>query len=253
MPIIERGASFYRQLPLTNRVEEWELITHWRQHPRHVPYAVFVAISDSSPSLDWREVMSWYPPDGTMFFVGSTTEQGPLDIVDVTDPSWQEGTGCCYFRTPSQFQESRISIGLSQDLDWIEVMSRYAVGGATYAVTSAAQQEPESIDACWWSSPLKALAIARDSAQPKPWDLGDDGPWWRWDPRGLLVGERSVWDPGIERSLHVRGKQRSERFQWRIWDPGPFCSVSGEHQLERRLVQALFEDKQLFFPDEVAT
>ena len=46
--------------------------------------------------------------------------------------------------------------------------------------------------------------------------------------------------------------QRSGRFQWRIWDPGTFCSVGGEHQLERRLVQALLEDKQ-FLLDEDAT
>ena len=148
--------------------------------------------------------MSWYPLDDTLFFVGSTTEQVPLDIVDVTNPSWREGTDCCYFRTPSRFQESKISMGLSQGLDRIEVMSQYAVGGAAYAVTGAAQQEPGSIDACWWSSPLRASAVARDSAQPEPWDLGDDGPWWRWDPRGLLVGERSIRDPGVERSLHVR-------------------------------------------------
>ena len=56
--------------------------------------------------------------------------------------------------------------------------------------------------------------------------------------------ERSVWDPDIERSLHIRVMQRTGRFQWRIWDPGTFCSVGGEHQLERRLVQALLEDKK---------
>ena len=93
--------------------------------------------------------MSWYPLDGTVFFVASTVEQGPLDIVDVTDSSWQEGTGCRYFRTPSRFQESRISMGLSQELDWREVMSWYAVGGAAYAVTGTAQQELGSMGACW--------------------------------------------------------------------------------------------------------
>ena len=55
---------------------------------------------------------------------------------------------------------------------------------------------------------------------------------------------RMAWDPGIERSLHIRVIQRTGKIQWRIWDPGTFCSDGGEHQLERRLVQALLEDKQ---------
>ena len=79
-------------------------------------------------------------------------------------------------------------MGLSQELDWREVMSWYVVGGAAYAVTGTAQPEPGSIDACCWSSPLRASAITRDSAHPKPWDLGDDWPWWSWDSGGLLVG-----------------------------------------------------------------
>ena len=66
----------------------------------HVPYVV-VATLDSYSKMDWWEIMSWYPLGGTVFFVGSIAEQGPLDIVDVTDSSWQEGTGCRYFRTPS--------------------------------------------------------------------------------------------------------------------------------------------------------
>ena len=79
--------------------------------------------------------MSWYPLDGTVFFVGSTVEEGPLDITEVIDSSWQGGTGHHFFSTPSRFQESRISMGLSQDLDWREMMSWYAVGGAAYAAT----------------------------------------------------------------------------------------------------------------------
>lgn len=184
--------------------------------------------------------MSWYPLDGTIFFVGSTTEQGPLDIADVTDSSWQGGTGHHSFSTPSRFQQSRISVGLSQDLDWRGVMSWYTVDGTGYTVTGTAQQGS-------LSSPLRASVIARGSAQSEPWDLGDYWPWWRWDSRGLLVGwysERSVWDPGIERSLHNRVMQRIGKIRWRIRDPRTFCSVGGEHQLERRLVQALLEDKQ---------
>ena len=61
--------------------------------------------------------------------------------------------------------------------------------------------------------------------------------------------ERPVWDPGIEISLRIWVMQETERFQW---DPGTFCSIGGEHQLESRLVQALLENKP-FLPDEDAT
>ena len=100
-PIIETGASFYRQRLLADRAKQWELITGLRQHSRRVPYAVVVATLDSSSRMDWREIMSWYPLDGTVFFIGSTTEQGPLDITDVTDSRWQGGTGRHFFSTPS--------------------------------------------------------------------------------------------------------------------------------------------------------
>ena len=91
-------------------------------------------------------------------------------------------------------------------------MSWYAVGGAAYTVRGTTQQELGSIDACWQTSPHGASAIARGNAQSKSWDLGDDWPWWHWDPGGLFVdrySERSVWDPGIERSLHIRVIQRT--------------------------------------------
>ena len=55
-------------------------------------------------------------------------------------------------------------MGLSQDLDWREVMSWYAVGGATYTVSGTTQQESGSIDACWPASLHGASAIARGSA-----------------------------------------------------------------------------------------
>ena len=83
--------------------------------------------------------MSWYPLDGMVFFVGSTVEQGPLDIVDVTDSSRQGDPGHHFFITPSRFQEGRINMGLSQDLDWREVMSWYAIGGADYKVRGTTQ------------------------------------------------------------------------------------------------------------------
>ena len=78
--------------------------------------------------------MSWYPLDGTIFFVGSTTEQGSSDITDDTDSSWQWGTDRHFFNIPSWFQESRINIGFSQGLDWREMMSCYTVGGVAYIV-----------------------------------------------------------------------------------------------------------------------
>ena len=56
--------------------------------------------------------------------------------------------------------------------------------------------------------------------------------------------DRTAWDPGIERSLHIRVMQRTGKIQWCIWDLGTFCSDSGERQLEKRPVQALLEDKQ---------
>ena len=86
--------------------------------------------------------MSWYPLDGTIFFIGSIAKQGPLDIVDDTDSSWKWGTGHHFFNTPSRFQESMISMGLSQDLGWREVMSWYVVGGEAYPVKGTTQQKP---------------------------------------------------------------------------------------------------------------
>jgi len=129
---------------------------------------------------------------------------------------------------------------LTSCLEWREMMSWYTVDGTTYTFIDAEQQQS-------WS-----LVIARGSEQSEPWDLGYYWPQWRWDPGGLLIGwyhERPVWDPGIEISLHIRVMQETERFQW---DPGTFCSIGGEHQLESRLVQALLEDKQ-FLLDEDAT
>ena len=70
-------------------------------------------------------------------------------------------------------------MGLSQGLDWREVMSWYTVRGI-------AQQESGSIDACWLASLHGTSAIPRGSAQLEPWDLGDDWPSWHGDPRGLV-------------------------------------------------------------------
>ena len=83
-------------------------------------------------------------------------------------------------------------------LDWREVMSWYIVYGTSYTVTATSQQGS-------WSS-----VIARGSGQSEPWDLGYYWPCWQWDPGRLMVGwyhERSIWDPGIERSLHIRMMQ----------------------------------------------
>jgi len=122
-------------------------------------------------------------------------------------------------------------------VDRREVMSWFTVDGPAYTVIDAEQQQS-------WS-----LVIARGSEQSEPWDLGYYWPWWRWDPGGLLVGwyhERSVWDPGIERSLHIRMMQSTGEIQWRIWDPGIFCSIGGEHPLGGDLFRQLLEGKQHF-------
>ena len=100
--------------------------------------------------------MSWYPLDGTILFVRSIADQGPLDMTYDTDSSWQWGIDRHFFSIPSLFQESRISIGFSQGLDWREVMSWYTVCGAAYTVIDTTLQET-------WSSPLRASVIARGS------------------------------------------------------------------------------------------
>ena len=127
---------------------------------------------------------------------------------------------------------------LTSCLEWRLVMSWYTVDGTAYTMIDIAQSES-------WSSSV----IARGSAQSEPWDLGYYWPWWRWDPGGLLVGwyhERSVWDPGIERSLHIRMMQSTGEIQWRIRDPGIFCSIGGEHPLGGDLLRKLLEGKQHF-------
>lgn len=52
-----------------------------------------------------------------------------------------------------------------------------------------------------WYSLYGATTIVGDRAQLTLWDLGDDWPWWHWDPGGLVddrYSQRPVWDPGIE-------------------------------------------------------
>ena len=73
-----------------------------------------------------------------------------------------------------------------------------------------------------WYSLHGAAAIARDSSQSKPWDLGDDWPWWRWDPGGLVddrCNERSFWHPDIEGSI-PGGLTQEHSTQEFVWDPG---------------------------------
>ena len=69
------------------------------------------------------------------------------------------------------------------------------------------------------------------------WQVGE------WSRRSFML-DKTTWDLGIERSLHIRVMQRTGKIQWGIWNPGTFCSDSGEHQQEKRLVQALLKDKQ---------
>ena len=95
-------------------------------------------------------------------------------------------------------------------------MSWYTLDGVAYTVIDIAQQER-------WSSRLRASFIARGSAQPGPWNLGDDWPWWHWDLGGLFDDKyckRSVWDPDIEGSIPGRWTQVHSSTHEFVWDPG---------------------------------
>jgi len=62
-----------------------------------------------------------------------------------------------------------------------------------------------------WHSLYGATTISRDRAKFEPWDLGDDWPWWYWDLRRLVDdrnSQRSIWDSGIEGSIHDGLTQR---------------------------------------------
>ena len=53
--------------------------------------------------------------------------------------------------------------------------------------------------------------------------MGDDWPWWHWDPGGLFVDwdrERSVWDLDIEGSVPRGLTQVHSSTQRFVWDPG---------------------------------
>ena len=81
--------------------------------------------------------------------------------------------------------------------------------------------------------------------QFEPWDLGDDWPWWHWDPGGLVddrYSERSLWDPGIEGSVFDGLTRRHSSTQRFIWDPGIGSQL---HQANRVVhIFRLFEGKQ---------
>lgn len=62
--------------------------------------------------------------------------------------------------------------------------------------------------------------------------------------RGSFMLDKMAWDPGIEGSIHIRVMQRSRIFSGTSQTLAPSCSDSGEHQLERMLVQALLANKQ---------
>lgn len=121
--------------------------------------------------------MSWYPIDGVISLVRGIVEQRPPDMSETTCSSWQWDTCRQLFNIPSWHQESRISIGLSQGLDLREVMSWYTVGRVAFTAGAIAQQDPWSIDACYW---------------------------WHWDPGGFVddrFSQRLVRDLSIKGSV----------------------------------------------------
>lgn len=135
---------------MIDKAEHHELRRDQYQPSRLVPYTGVHA-------LDWREIMSWYPIDGTIFLVKGIVKRGPLNMTDIACSKWQWDIGQQLFSVLSQHHESGIGIGLSQGLDWSEGMSWHSVEGAT--------------------------VIAGDKAQLEPWDRGvDDFPWWHWNP-----------------------------------------------------------------------
>ena len=91
-------------------------------------------------------------------------------------------------------------------MDWGEIMSWYSIDGLII-----------------WRIP-----IAKAKLQLEPLGADNDGglKWyhnpqvpgfrWHWDPRES-IGERIVWDPGIEGSIQDHSTWRAHRI---VWDPG---------------------------------
>ena len=90
--------------------------------------------------------------------------------------------------------------GPCQGVDWREVMSWYPTEGIICGV----------------------ISLARDRVQLEPKDMGNDGwPRWHWDPGGSIggrMGQRVVWDLGIEGSIHDWVVRMHEVIQWFVWD-----------------------------------
>lgn len=99
-------------------------------------------------TLDWLEIMSWYPIDGVSFLVGRIVLQEPLDVRGTICSSWQQDVGCSLISISAQHQHGEIDLGLCQGLDWREVMSWYSVEGAATIAGDKAQLEPwdKSVD-----------------------------------------------------------------------------------------------------------
>lgn len=115
---------------------------------------------------------------------------------DITGFSWQQNVGWSLISILAQHQHDEIDLGLRQELDWREVMSWYAVHGATFLVGVIVEQEPWSLDI---------------------------GSGWHWDPGGYTssrLSQRWTWDPGTGGSSHVSIAWRCDVDQWFIWDPG---------------------------------
>jgi len=114
------------------------------QHSGLVPYTGAHA-SDPSHGMDWGEIMTWYLIGGTIFSIGSTIQQGPLDTRSTTCPNWQWEVGQQLSSISGLHLHSRATHGLCQGLDWRGVMSWYTVDGAAFIVRAIRQQEPWSI------------------------------------------------------------------------------------------------------------
>jgi len=148
-------------------------------------------------TLDWQEIMSWYPINGVSFLVRGIVLEEPLDVSGTICSSWQQDVGWLFISISTQHQHGEFDLGLCQGLDWREVMSWYSNEGAT--------------------------AIAEVRAQLERWDRGaDEWPWWHWDLGGYVDGRSSqslVWDLGIERSILGWVAWRCGITQWFVWDP----------------------------------
>jgi len=73
-----------------------------------------------------------------------------------------------------------------------------------------------------WQPGDGATLMVRVITQQEPWSI-DTCSWWYWDPGRLVedkFGQRLVWDPDIEGSIHGGLTQRHTITHWFVWYPG---------------------------------